>query len=92
MSAIQAVCEFTSHGWISEVDVPTAVIVTERDRFVPLSSQLKLARAIPGASVLQVDGDHAVCIRAPEVFARAVLQACWSVTMGRDEAPRAAAP
>ena len=83
MSAIQAVSEFTSHAWISEVDVPTAVIVTARDRVVPASRQLKLARAIPGASVYQVDGDHAVCIRAPEVFAQALLQACWSVSSGR---------
>ena len=28
VSAIQAVCEFTSHGCISQVDIPTAVVVT----------------------------------------------------------------
>jgi 3-oxoadipate enol-lactonase len=82
MSAIQAVCEFTSHSWIGQVDVPTAVVVTSRDRIVPVSRQLKLARAIPGASVHEVEADHAVCVTKPQVFAQALLQACWSVEAG----------
>jgi len=83
MSAIQAACEFTSSRWIGQVDVPTAVVVTTRDRIVPASCQLELARAIPGASVHEVDADHAVCITAPQVFTRALLRACWSVEPGR---------
>jgi 3-oxoadipate enol-lactonase len=84
VSAIQAVCEFTSHDWISQVDVPTAVIVTARDRIVPASRQRKLARAISGASVHELEADHGVCINAPQLFARALLEACWSVEPGRD--------
>ncbi len=83
VSAIQAVCEFTSHSWIGQMDVPTAVVVTTRDRIVPASRQLKLARAVPGASVHQVDADHAVCITAPQVFTQALLQACWSAEPDR---------
>jgi pimeloyl-ACP methyl ester carboxylesterase len=83
LSAIQAVSEFTSHGWIGQVDVPTAVVVTTRDRIVPASRQLKLARAIPGASVHEVDAGHAVCVTAPQAFTPALLQACWSVEPGR---------
>jgi pimeloyl-ACP methyl ester carboxylesterase len=79
LSAVQAVCEFTSHSWISQLDVPAAVVVTTQDRVVPASRQRKLAAAIPGASVHEVDADHAVCITAPQVFAPALLQACWSV-------------
>lgn len=82
ISAMRAVCQFTSHSWISQIDVPTAVVVTARDRIVPVSRQLKLARAIPGASVHQVDADHAVCLTAPQVFTEALLQACWSVAPG----------
>ncbi len=92
VSAIQAVCEFTSDSWISQVDVPTAVVVTTRDRIVPASRQLELARAIPGASIHEVDGDHAVCITAPQVFAQALLKACWSVEPGRDKHARHARP
>ncbi len=83
ISAIRAVCEFTSHSWIGEVDVPTAVVVTSRDRIVPKSRQMKLARAIPGASVHEVDADHAVCLTAPQMFTPVLLQACWSVEARR---------
>ena len=79
ISAVQAVCEFSSHSWIGEVDVPVAVVVTGRDRVVPVSRQMRLARAIPGASVHEVDADHAMCITAPAVFAQVLLQACRSV-------------
>jgi 3-oxoadipate enol-lactonase len=78
LSAVQAVCEFTSHSWISQVDVPAAVVVTTQDRVVPVSRQRKLAAAIPGASVHEVDADHAVCITAPQVLAPTLLRACWS--------------
>ena len=83
ISAVQAVCEFTSHSWISQVDVPTAVVVTARDRIVPVSRQLRLARAIPGASVHEVDADHAACLTRPQLFNQALLQACWSVEAAR---------
>jgi pimeloyl-ACP methyl ester carboxylesterase len=66
-----------------KVDIPTAVVVTTRDRIVPADRQLGLARTIPGASVHEVDADHAVCITAPQVFARTLLEACWSVEPGR---------
>jgi pimeloyl-ACP methyl ester carboxylesterase len=93
VSAIQAVCQFSSDVWISQVDIPTAVVVTTRDRIVPASRQLGLARAIPGALVHEVDADHAVCITAPQTFARTLLKACWSVepSRGRDENRRGAA-
>ncbi len=82
VSAIRAVCEFRSASWISQVDVPTAVVVTARDHIVPPSRQLELARAIPGASVHEVDAGHGACINAPPLFARALLEACWSVEPG----------
>src|ERR1039457_5025132 len=44
ISAMHAVCEFTSDNWISQVDVPTAVVVTARDRIVPPNRQLDLGR------------------------------------------------
>jgi len=79
ISAVRAASEFTSHSWIGEVDVPTAVVVTTRDRIVPASRQMKLARAIPGASDHEIDADHAVCTTAPQVFTPVLLEACWSV-------------
>jgi len=83
ISAVRAVSEFTSHGWIGEVDVPAAVVVTTRDRIVPVSRQMKLARAIPDASVHEIAADHAVCTTAPQVFTPVLLEACWSVEARR---------
>jgi pimeloyl-ACP methyl ester carboxylesterase len=92
VSAVQAVTGFTSHSWIGEVDIPVAVLVTTQDRVVPPRRQLKLAQAIPGASVCEVNGDHAVCVTAPQVFAAALLQACWSVAPGHFSQQQAALP
>jgi 3-oxoadipate enol-lactonase len=75
-----------SASWIGQVDVPTAVVVTARDHIVPVSRQLRLARAIPGASVHEVDADHAVCVTRPQLFTQALLQACWSVTAAQADA------
>jgi 3-oxoadipate enol-lactonase len=86
ISAVQAACEFSSHSWIGQVSVPTAVLVTTRDRVVPVSRQLRLARAIPGATVHEVAADHAACVTVPEVFNPVLLQACWSVTAPRPSA------
>ena len=83
VSAIEAVCEFSSDGWIGQVDVPAAVVVTVRDGIVPAGRQLRLARAIPGASIHEVDAGHGACISAPQLFAPALLEACWSVAPGR---------
>jgi 3-oxoadipate enol-lactonase len=83
VSATDAVCAFSSDSWIGQVDVPTAVVITDRDTVVPPGRQLELARAIPGASVHHLDADHGACVNAPHLFAPALLEACWSVAPGR---------
>jgi len=80
LAAMQAVCHFSSHRWIGGVDVPSAVLVTRHDRVVPPSRQMRLARALPGAEVVEVDGDHDVFVDAPGVFAHALAAACLAVT------------
>ena len=70
---------FTSHDWIGEVDVPTAVVATMNDSVVPAQRQLKLAKSIPGATVHTVSGDHAACVFEPQRFVPALLDACTSV-------------
>lgn len=85
-AALAAVGEFTSHEWIGSIDVPVSVLVTTRDSVVPTSRQLKLADALPHATVIRLDGDHGVFIESPELFSQKVLQACLAVA---DEAPTA---
>jgi pimeloyl-ACP methyl ester carboxylesterase len=82
-AAVAAVGEFTSHEWIGDVDVPVSVLVTTRDSVVPTSRQMKLARAMPNATVVTVDGDHAVFAAAPRLFAEKLLEACEAVNRGQ---------
>jgi pimeloyl-ACP methyl ester carboxylesterase len=76
---MQAVGSFSSHAWIGSVDVPTAVVVTRHDRVVPLRRQLKLARALPDATVVELDGSHDVFLHSPARFGAAVESACAAV-------------
>ena len=80
LAAMQAVCDFSSHRWIGTVDVPVAVLVTRHDRIVPPSRQWRLARALPDATVVEIDGDHGVFLDAPGTFTRALIRACLAVT------------
>ena len=91
VSAMPAACGFSSDGWLSQVAVPAAVVVTTRDQVVPPGRQLKLARAIPGASVHEVDAGHGACVNAPRLFAPALLEACRSVESGRGSMLRTSA-
>jgi pimeloyl-ACP methyl ester carboxylesterase len=83
VSAVQATCGFSSHDWIGQAGVPAAVVVTARDHIVPAYRQRRLAEAIPGATVHEVEADHGVCVKSPELLADAILQACWSLGVGR---------
>jgi pimeloyl-ACP methyl ester carboxylesterase len=84
LAAMQAVCDFSSHRWISSVDVPCAVVVTRHDRVVAPSRQWRLARALPGAAVVGGDGGHDVFLDAPGTFAHALLDACLAVVLPDD--------
>lgn len=81
LAAMQAVCQFSSHRWIGGVDVPAAVLVTRNDRVVPPSRQMRLARALPGAVVVEIDGDHDVFLGAPQAFAHALVDACLATNV-----------
>lgn len=70
---------FNSSPWIGEVDVPTAVVVTTRDRTIPTRRQYRLAACIPGAEVFEVHGGHASLVLGAERFGPALLQALDSV-------------
>jgi 3-oxoadipate enol-lactonase len=67
---------FNSAGWIGEVDVPTAVVVTTRDRTIPERRQRRLADEVPGSRVFEAPGGHASLFldaaRWVPVFAEAV--------------------
>jgi pimeloyl-ACP methyl ester carboxylesterase len=78
--AAAALNRYSSHEWIGRIDVPTAVVLTQRDSIVSPRRQLRLAESIPGARIVPVDGDHGVCIEAPHLFVPALQSALTTVT------------
>lgn len=80
LTSVRAACDFSSHAWIGSVDVPGAIVLTRNDRIVPPQRQWKLAAALPGCSVHEVEGGHGVFLDAPDAFAAALLDACAAVT------------
>ena len=75
MEAAESLGRFTSRGWIDTVDVPVSVVVTEKDRVVPVNRQVKLAMAIPTAVIHVVGGAHLACAREADMFAASLLEA-----------------
>lgn len=75
--ALAAIGNYDSRRWLKYVDVPTAVLVTGKDRAVPPHEQLRLLVSIPHAEVVQVDEGHTWCAKAN--FGRAVTRACRQV-------------
>ena len=88
IQAASAVGRFDSRPWITQVDVPTAVVVTVHDRLVPPARQLRMAEAIPGATVHRVAGDHGVCVTDPARFVPTLLNALASVASRAEPARR----
>ena len=80
LKGVNAIGQFSSHNWIGDVDVPTAVVVTTKDRFIPTSRQLRLAESIPGATTHLCHANHAACVLAASRFAPALDAAVESVT------------
>lgn len=73
-----ALGSFNSRSWIESVDVPASVVITTRDRVVPVKRQRRLAEMLPHAEEFHVDGDHdSVYAKAPE-FVPALVRACLS--------------
>jgi pimeloyl-ACP methyl ester carboxylesterase len=80
VEAARALGHYSSHHWIETVDVPTAVVVTTHDQLVPARRQRKLAASIPGATVHEVEGDHAVAVREPSAFVPVLVDALLDVS------------
>jgi hypothetical protein len=85
MEAGVAMSNFSSRRWIGDVDVPTSVLVTTKDRAIAPLTQLHMAISIPGATIHRVDDGHLIC--AKPQFAEPLVRACL-VVASRVEASR----
>ena len=64
--------------WITDIDVPTSVVLTTQDTAVPPKLQTKLAQEIRGATVFEIHDGHIVC--AKPSFAQPMLAAIDDVS------------
>lgn len=79
---------FDAHDFAKEVDVPTAVVVTTRDRLIRPIRQRELAHAVPGAHVVEVDGAHNAWLVRPKEFNDAFGEALSMVVRSSSGAAR----
>jgi 3-oxoadipate enol-lactonase len=78
LEAGRALGSFSSTDWISEIDVPTSVVVTMRDPVVPLRRQVRLFEQIPGAEAFRVDGEHDAIVARSDRFVPTLVRAVHS--------------
>lgn len=88
-AATAAITRFDSSSWITGMHVPTAVVLTCRDRAIRPARQRRLAALLPDATSYEVDAGHAACVLEANRFTPALLAACASVV---DRLPAPARP
>lgn len=77
--AIGELMRFDSTSWVAEIDVPTSVLITLRDRALGTQRQLWLASQIPDAHIVAVEAGHASCTLQPDKFVPGLREAVESV-------------
>ena len=82
--ATRAVIRFSSRNWVSNITVPTSVVITTRDKIVPTRRQRALAASIPGAESFEVNGDHFACADRKTNFVPQLIAACDHVDRAAD--------
>ncbi len=68
----KALANFDARGIASGIGVPAAVVVTNRDHLIRAEKQRALAKAIPGAVPIEVDGAHNAWMVNPVGWAEAL--------------------
>jgi pimeloyl-ACP methyl ester carboxylesterase len=82
---------YDARPWAASLGAPTSVVVTTKDRLVPKRKQRQLAKAIPGAHVVELAGDHDAALVLPVEFRSALADALGSVLARMGRADRAEA-
>jgi 3-oxoadipate enol-lactonase len=79
LEAGRCIGKFNSREWIEEIDVPTSVVITMRDKVVPTRRQVRLFEGIHRAEAYRVDGDHDAVIANADRFVPTLLRSIGSV-------------
>ncbi len=80
LDAGRAIAHFDAREWIGDIDVPTSVIMTERDTLIPLEQQEAMVAALDSPHVETMDAGHLACVRSD--FAQTLLSSCHAVKRG----------
>jgi hypothetical protein len=75
----RALSKFDARHFASDITVPTAYVLTAKDRLVLPHKQEALAKAI-NATVVTLNGDHLAPMQMPHEFADATSRAVGLVT------------
>ena len=86
LEAGRAIGGFSSSPWLCEIDVPTSVVVTMKDRVVPIRRQARLVETIPGAVPFRVLGDHDAVVAQASTYVPTLRRAVASVVARQQEA------
>lgn len=81
-AAGRALSAFDARPYASRIDVPTAVIVSGRDRLIWAARQRELAGAIPGAELVEIDVAHNGWLVQPDVVG-AALETALGIVVGQ---------
>jgi len=68
LEAARAIARFDSRRWISEVDLPVGVLITDLDEIVPPDRQHRLAALLPHAEIRHVSMGHDGCVTEANKF------------------------
>jgi 3-oxoadipate enol-lactonase len=78
LEAGREIGRYDAREWLEGVDVPTSVVITMRDRVVPVRRQVRLFETVQRAEAFRVDGDHDSVAALPERFVPTLLRAVQS--------------
>lgn len=87
-AAVAALGRHHSTPWLSRIDVPTAIVVTAKDRVIPPERQRAIAARIPGATTHEAGCGHAGCVLGAEAFVPALVQAINTTNARTRDTPR----
>ena len=83
VGATAVLARFDSTAWAHQLNAPSGVVITRRDRAVPVTHQRALVRALPDATAFEIDSGHAAVVLDADRFTPALLAACASVSARR---------
>lgn len=88
LRSVAEIVRFDSRAWLHQIDVPTAVLIPTKDKFISPKHQHWMADQIRGAHTVTVDAGHACCTLDHRAFLPGLDTAVQSVLNRTARRPR----